>query len=45
MNTITINKINVENDYAFKFLINKGSVPTFLTWLGRPFHNFKLTLA
>ena len=32
--------INIENKYVFRFFLNKGSVPTFLTWLGRPFHNF-----
>ena len=29
----------MENKYAFRFYLNKGSVPTFLTWLGGPFHN------
>ena len=32
--------INIENKYVFRFFLNKGSVPTFLTWLGRQFHNF-----
>ena len=32
--------INIENKYVFRFFLNKGSVPTFLTWLGRLFHNF-----
>ena len=32
--------MNIENKYVFSFFLNKGSVSTFLTWLGRPFHNF-----
>ena len=32
--------MNIENKYVFKFFLNKRSVPTFITWLGRPTHNF-----
>ena len=32
--------INIENKYVSRFFLYKGSVPIFLTWLGRPFPNF-----
>lgn len=37
---IKINLQNEHNKYVFKFFLNKSSVRTFLTWLGRPFQNF-----
>ena len=37
--TLLTTDINIENKYLFTFL-NGGNAPTFLTWLGRSFHNF-----
>lgn len=30
----------MQNKHVFRFFLNKDSIPTFLSWLGRPFHNF-----